>query len=48
MVQTVDVPSHVHVLTSEQAVANVTRNPCKLYPLLPLAVKLVNNFPGSW
>lgn len=35
VVQAVDVPSHVRVLTSEQAVANVTRNPCKLYPQLP-------------
>lgn len=49
VVQAVDVPSHVHVLTSEQAVANVTRNPCKLYPLLPQPSSLstISRGPGE-
>lgn len=48
-VQAVDVPSHVRVLTSEQAVANVTRNPCKLYPLLPQPSRLstISRGPGE-
>lgn len=49
VVQAVDVPSHVDVLTSEQAVANVTRNPCKLYPLLPQPSSLstISRGPGE-
>lgn len=49
MKQTVDVPSHVQLLTSEQAVANVTRNPCKLYPLLPQPSSLstISRGPGE-
>lgn len=49
VVQAVDVPSHVCVLTSEQAVANVTRNPCKLYPLLPQPSSLspISRGPGE-
>ena len=47
VVQAVDVPSHV--LTLEQAVANVTRNPCKLYPLhpQPSSLSTISRGPGE-